>query len=454
MAGKSTEFRDFRFRLLEMVLSQKIHEAFKGTVERITSPRTVSAFKEKGVLSINEFIVAGDNLVSKCPTWSWESGEPSKRKSYLPQDKQFLITRNVPCLRRAASVEEEYEAAGGEVLLDNEDNDGWLATHGKPKGHLTKLMEIGRSSFNSRGTHSVSSRHFKKTGNSMVMGTAILPNTYLVAHEPDDDNILRTRTYDSRTLLQPELVLEDVSQDHARKTVTIEDHPHLPGKHASVHPCRHGAVMKKIIDVLMSRGVEPEVDKRHPEDPSGGLVILAGCLGLSKLISPYSTLFKALSFSSLLQYECVYTLYVQTGSVIRAGTDSKISVALGDPKGNSVWIPNLKEWGLMGRNHDYFERGDLDIFTGRGPCIESPVYRLNLTSDGSGAHHGWFCEYVEVTSTGPNMACSQSIFYVDQWLAMDALPYQLATVLDGCRLDAQLESGPFIVGKPIGSASE
>ncbi|GLT84343.1 hypothetical protein SLE2022_025790 [Rubroshorea leprosula] len=66
---------------------------------------------------------------------------------------------------------------------------------------------------------------------------------------------------ESRMLLQPELVLEDVSQDHARKTVTIEDHPHLPGKHASVHPCRHGAVMKKIIDVLMSRGVEPEVDK-------------------------------------------------------------------------------------------------------------------------------------------------------------------------------------------------
>ncbi|XWS32399.1 hypothetical protein CRYUN_Cryun23aG0156200 [Craigia yunnanensis] len=45
------------------------------------------------------------------------------------------------------------------------------------------------------------------------------------------------------------------------KTVTIEDHPHLPGKYASVHPCRHGAVMKKIIDVLMSRRVEPEVDK-------------------------------------------------------------------------------------------------------------------------------------------------------------------------------------------------
>ncbi|KAF6140378.1 hypothetical protein GIB67_005303 [Kingdonia uniflora] len=292
-----------------MVLSQKLHEAFKGTVERITGPRTVSAFKEKGVLSITEFIIAGDNLVSKCPTWSWESGEPSKRKSYLPVEKQYLITRNVldmpcifsvPCLRRVASIEEEYEAAGGEVLLDNEDNDGWLATHGEPKGtrgdeedNLPSMetLEISKS----KNIQSISSyfggdeeddipdmAEYEDPDNLIETDAATLQTTYLVAHEPDDDNILRTRTYDvsitydkyyqtprvwltgydeSRMLLQPELVLEDVSQDHARKTVTIEDHPHLPGKHASVHPCRHGAVMKKIIDVLMSRGVEPEVDK-------------------------------------------------------------------------------------------------------------------------------------------------------------------------------------------------
>jgi ubiquitin-like-conjugating enzyme ATG3 len=47
----------------------------------------------------------------------------------------------VPCLRRAASIEEEYEAAGGEVLLDDEDNDGWLATHGKPKGVYSIELE-------------------------------------------------------------------------------------------------------------------------------------------------------------------------------------------------------------------------------------------------------------------------------------------------------------------------
>jgi ubiquitin-like-conjugating enzyme ATG3 len=37
----------------------------------------------------------------------------------------------VPCLRRAVSLEEEYAAASAEVVLDDdEDGEGWLATHG------------------------------------------------------------------------------------------------------------------------------------------------------------------------------------------------------------------------------------------------------------------------------------------------------------------------------------
>ncbi|KAK6155924.1 hypothetical protein DH2020_010172 [Rehmannia glutinosa] len=261
-----------------MVLTQKIHEAFKGTVERITSPVPSPPSKRKAFSASTSLL---SPAIISSPSALPGPGEPSKRKSYLPQDKQFLITRNVPCLRRAASIEEEYEAAGGEVLLDNEDNDGWLATHGKPKENKhdedEELPSMETLEISKKNTiQSISSyfggeeeeeipdmAEFDEADNLVENDPATLQTTYLVAHEPDDDNILRTRTYDVSItmLLQPELVLEDVSQDHARKTVTIEDHPHLPGKHASVHPCRHGAVMKKIIDVLMSRGVEPEVDK-------------------------------------------------------------------------------------------------------------------------------------------------------------------------------------------------
>ncbi|BBG97276.1 Autophagy-related protein 3 [Prunus dulcis] len=206
-----------------MVLSQKLHEAFKGTVEKITGPRTVSAFKEKGVLSVTEFVTAGDNLVSKCPTWSWESGEPSKRKPYLPPEKQYLITRNVPCLRRAASIEEEYEAAGMEVLLDNEDNDGWLATHGKPKDRSCEeenlpsieSLEISKNKAVKLAPSHVGGEDeddipdmadYEEADNIEIdpvttfregnLTSSLNKRNYIIAHEPEDDNILRTRTYD------------------------------------------------------------------------------------------------------------------------------------------------------------------------------------------------------------------------------------------------------------------
>nr|XP_048326602.1 PLAT domain-containing protein 3-like [Ziziphus jujuba var. spinosa] len=155
--------------------------------------------------------------------------------------------------------------------------------------------------------------------------------------------------------------------------------------------------------------------------------------------------------------ECVFTLYVKTGSIIRAGTDSKISLTIGDPSGGSVWVPDLESWGLMGSTYNYFERGNLDIFTGRGPCVGAPLCRLNLTSDGTGPHSGWYCDYIEVTSTGPHTACSQTVFYVDQWLAVDAPPYKLTAILDGCKNgNVVAEHGKrklFAVGHPIRSAT-
>ncbi|KAK9265834.1 hypothetical protein L1049_027279 [Liquidambar formosana] len=158
-----------------------------------------------------------------------------------------------------------------------------------------------------------------------------------------------------------------------------------------------------------------------------------------------------------MQNACVYTLYVKTGSVIKAGTDSKIGITLGDASGRSVWVPNLESWGLMGPKHDYYERDNLDIFSGRGPCIGAPLCRLNLTSDGSGSHHGWYCDSVEVTSTGPHKQCSKSIFYVEQWLATDAPPFQLTAYLDGCKMwntpPKQGKPGTFMVGNAKRSAS-
>lgn len=58
--------------------------------------------------------------------------------------------------------------------------------------------------------------------------------------------------------MTPSQIFQDVSADHAFKTVTIEPFPHSSTlQAASVHPCKHASVMKKVIE-RMNAGVVEE----------------------------------------------------------------------------------------------------------------------------------------------------------------------------------------------------
>lgn len=48
--------------------------------------------------------------------------------------------------------------------------------------------------------------------------------------------------------------MEDVQQDYANRTAVLEAHPSLDGgaPHVSIHPCRHAATMKRILDSIVA----------------------------------------------------------------------------------------------------------------------------------------------------------------------------------------------------------
>ncbi|KAJ8446667.1 hypothetical protein Cgig2_002829 [Carnegiea gigantea] len=139
--------------------------------------------------------------------------------------------------------------------------------------------------------------------------------------------------------------------------------------------------------------------------------------------------------------ECVHAVCIRTGSIILGGTESTISLALFDQYGTGLNISDLSSWGgLMGPDHSYFDRSTLDIFSGSGPCLSGPICSMRLSSDGSGPHHGWYCNYVEVTSTGAYAPCNRRLLTVEKWLALDTPPYELTTTRDDC-LYAQRQHG-------------
>jgi ubiquitin-like-conjugating enzyme ATG3 len=287
-----------------MSLKTFLYEKFTDASNALTSPLSRTRFLEDGVLTPDEFVAAGDLLVQKCPTWEWvgvavdpEGGDKSEGKKErggssasiagaavnlqkgLPPEKQFLLTRNVPCAVRARDLFAEekagpFDCGVGDVKGETGDLDldeDWALTDEHAVGGSDHIPEIDVDDEDDIPEIDLEDLSIK----------ASEEDDAAVADVPEGDNILRTRTYDlsitydqyhqtprmwlfgydeHRRPLKPEEVLQDISAEHVNKTVTIANHPITGIPQAYIHPCKHAAVMKSMIERMLDAGKEPRVD--------------------------------------------------------------------------------------------------------------------------------------------------------------------------------------------------
>lgn len=295
--------------LLNEIKNRTLNVAL-GIADSLTPVLKESKFRETGYLTPDEFVLAGDFLTGHCPTWKWADNSKAI-KDYLPKDKQFLLTKNVPCSKRCRHLMENLKDNQEKVVEEQTGDGGWVDTHfytevGK---NAQNVQEIGQDELKPDLTRdkpvSMDEEQQNEDDEEEVVdmdaydhnvvddddSTVVTKTTATstksadsanqAAADQDEDIFIPTRTYDlhitydnyyrtprlwlsgydeNNKPLTIEEMYDDISEDHAKKTVTFETHPHIPGVlMASIHPCRHAEVMKKLINLVSESGKELEV---------------------------------------------------------------------------------------------------------------------------------------------------------------------------------------------------
>jgi ubiquitin-like-conjugating enzyme ATG3 len=234
---------------------------FHSARNYLTPTLKSTQFLEKGQLTPEEFVVAGDYLVRMSPTWKWMAGEERFVKSYLPPEKQFLVCSGCICRSRVAEVAAAVSETGEEG--------GWTAAGGPGSSseEYTDMTESADDAIvSSFVDNSITDVHDGATMIPMVSGDGVRTYDIHIVY----DNAYRTpRVYlmgfshVCGVPLRSEEMLADLMQDYISKTATLEKHPHLTttvGQFVSIHPCRHAQTMKRLVDEMTVAGGSPTIE--------------------------------------------------------------------------------------------------------------------------------------------------------------------------------------------------
>jgi ubiquitin-like-conjugating enzyme ATG3 len=250
---------DFNFSIRNFLPNedsfQNLKNSIVSNVHNIAEPYVPllkeTQYSKNGTLTPKEFIEAGDLLCMKCPSWSWAcSGE---KKTFLPENKQYLITKNVP--------KNVYK----NLKLDNKTEIDFTDVN----SFVDSLFEEDYNKFTNVDKIDEFDDFLEEFVDDSINSDYLDNGNGNNSNNSNNNNVLRTRTYDMHItydryyrgpklwisgrnengrLLTFEELMSDINKDYANKTATLETHPHLNIPYFTVHNCRHADILKKFSD--------------------------------------------------------------------------------------------------------------------------------------------------------------------------------------------------------------
>ncbi|KRW99224.1 hypothetical protein PPERSA_07467 [Pseudocohnilembus persalinus] len=174
-----------------------------------------SDFEQNGLLTPQQFVLAGDQLLQL--GWQWKKAQNSNKvDKNLPIDKQFLQIEQVNCEKRIKEVFKQHVDTVNQV----------------------EGFEIP---------------NFKENNQDIVDC-----RTYNISITYDDyyhvPRLWLTGFTEDQKPLNRQQILQDIT-DEQDKFATLEDHPRLEQKQVTIHPCRHSERLKAFVKEAKQRGI-------------------------------------------------------------------------------------------------------------------------------------------------------------------------------------------------------
>lgn len=260
--------------------------------EYLTPISHKSTFFSTGQITPEEFVQAGDYLTHMFPTWKWNGVEDIDNismRDFLPAEKQFLVSRKVPCYVRADdffNVQDDFDYNFDEEYLGSLKNDD----------SKSKQVDIATPS-RKYASMNVAVDDIDDLIDGMEIKDSENANDDdggIIQDDDDDEIIMKSdpnkRFYDlyitystsyrvpkmfivgfnaEGTPLSANEMFDDITTEYRAKTATIEKLPFYKSSilSISIHPCKHANVMRILLEKvrLVKRRRREELKRQQIE---------------------------------------------------------------------------------------------------------------------------------------------------------------------------------------------
>ena len=269
-----------------------LRSAISNWREYLTPISHKSSFLTTGQITPEEFVQAGDYLVHMFPTWKWngvESLDNVSCRDFLPPEKQFLVSRKVPCSLRANDffdLQVDFD--------DTFDEDDFQSLRNDDTSNISKRKDQALNSYLLEKEQHIDVDDIDELVENMEIkeDTENIDDEFLIQDEDEDEIIIKVdpnkRYYDlyitySTSYRVPKMYIvgfnvegnpltskemfEDITTEYRDKTVTIEKLPFFKNSvtSVSIHPCKHANVMRVLLEKvrLVKKRRREEIKKQE-----------------------------------------------------------------------------------------------------------------------------------------------------------------------------------------------